>query len=446
MRSIIFAALAVLAVAQPPPRGSIVDVISNDPELFFLRDAVIAGGLVDALSGPGPFTVFAPDNQAFEALGRNILDFVLAKDNVKQLDNVLTYHVVSGAVQAADLKDGELIPTLDKENVTAHVNGADVHINNARVVRADIECTNGVIHAIDAVLVPKNFALPAKDILTVAVGVASLSTLVTAVKAANLTAALAMPNGPYTVFAPNNAAFAKLPAAELAYLLAHPAELAAIIEYHLGDRRLYADEIIQLGRLRSITGEELVTIIDATGDVLINGYSKVIAANAADCTNGVVHIVDTVIMPSAMKARAAAWAAPQLPNIVQIAQATPELSNLTALLVAAGLTGALSGAGPFTVAAPTNDAFARLPPGVINYLAGNKTLLIDLLTFHVVAGKAIQEQDIRQFLTVPALNGLNMSFFRQGRVIVIDDQARIITANVEASNGVVHLIDDVLLP
>ena len=110
----------------------------------------------------------------------------------------------------------------------------------------------------------------------------------TAVKAANLTAALAMPNGPYTVFAPNNDAFAKLPAGELAYLLAHPAELAAIIEYHLGDRRLYADEIIQLGRLRSITGEELVTIIDATGNVLINGYSKVIAANAADCTNGVV--------------------------------------------------------------------------------------------------------------------------------------------------------------
>ena len=59
------------------------------------------------------------------------------------LDNVLTYHVVSGAVQAADLKDGELIPTLDKENVTAHVNGADVHINNARVIRADIEATNG---------------------------------------------------------------------------------------------------------------------------------------------------------------------------------------------------------------------------------------------------------------------------------------------------------------
>lgn len=129
-------------------------------------------------------------------------------------------------------------------------------------------------------LVPSNFALPKSDVLTLALATPSLSTLVTAVKAANLAAALAMPNGPYTVFAPNDDAFAKIPADELNYLLAHPAELAALLEYHLLPRRVYAEEIVNFGVERTLLdGQDIVFFVDDSGNVLLNGVSKVIATN-----------------------------------------------------------------------------------------------------------------------------------------------------------------------
>lgn len=141
-----------------------------------------------------------------------------------------------------------------------------------------------MIHIVDGVLVPSNFALPKNDILTTALATSSLSTLVTAVKAANLTEALAMPNGPYSVFAPTDAAFAKIPASELQYLLAHPDALREVLFYHLLDHRVYSEEITNFGHARTLNGQELIFFVNSTG-VIINGVSNVIAANV-DCTNG----------------------------------------------------------------------------------------------------------------------------------------------------------------
>lgn len=151
------------------------------------------------------------------------------------------------------------------------------------------------MHAINGVLVPTDFALPPKDILTLAVETADLATLVVAVKAANITAALAMPNGPYTVFAPTNEAFAKIPTSTLNYLLAHPDELRPILFYHLTDHRIYADEIQNFQRERTLDGREIVFIVNSTG-VFINDVAKVIAVNI-DATNGVIHEIDTVLIP-----------------------------------------------------------------------------------------------------------------------------------------------------
>jgi transforming growth factor-beta-induced protein len=171
---------------------------------------------------PGPFTVFAPLNTAFAALGPNILDYILNVDNKGLLDNVLTYHVVAGTVFSSQLYNGEKVTTLNNNlTVGVTINNNEVLLNsNAQVIQADIVASNGVIHIISNVLVPANFVLPAKDIVQTAASTSALSTLVTAVKAASLVAALSMPNGPYTVFAPTNDAFAKIPATELQYLLA----------------------------------------------------------------------------------------------------------------------------------------------------------------------------------------------------------------------------------
>lgn len=430
-------ALAAVAVAQ-----NIVQVAESTPELRFLVDAVVAGGLVSALEGAGPFTVFAPVDQAFEKLPRNVVDFLFNPFNVKSLDNVLTYHVVSGAVPASALTDGEVIPTLDKESVTAHIGGGKVFINDAQVIVADVKASNGIIHLIDNVLVPSNIGLPKDDIVTTAVSVAALSTLVTAVKTAGLVEALSTPNGPYTVFAPTNDAFAKLPAGVLSYLLAHPTELADVLLYHVLDHRVYSTQIVNFLRVPTLLrGEELVFVI-AGGKVLVNGNSTVLTADV-QCSNGAVHVIDTVLIPTAVAARAAAFSS-AASNIVQLAQSVPDLSTLVTAVVAAGLVNTLSSAGPFTVFAPTNEAFGKLPADFLAYLLGNKAALVDVLTYHVVSG-AVMAAALKDGEIVPTVEGKNVTVHKFGRNVLINN-AFVIAADNLASNGVVHIINEVLLP
>jgi uncharacterized surface protein with fasciclin (FAS1) repeats len=443
MRALLHVACVALAAAQAQ---TIVEIAVGNPQLSDLVLALQTGGLVETLSGPGPFTVFAPMNSGFAALGPNILDYVLNPDNKVALDNVLTYHVVAGTVYSSQLYNGENVTTLDNSlAVHVTVSSNQVFLNtNAQVIQADILASNGVIHLINNVLVPANFALPAKDIVQTAAGVASLSTLVTAVKAANLVATLSMPNGPYTVFAPTNAAFAKLPAAELQFLLAHPAELANVLLYHVLDHRVYADQIQNFEVAKTEQGQDVVFIADS-GSILINGISTIIATNVG-CTNGVVHLIDTVILPKNTSLAASTWSAsnPDLPNIVQLAESVPSLSTLVTAVVAGGLVNTLSGAGPFTVFAPTNDAFNALPTGVLSYLLNNTKALDTVLTYHVVSG-AVYSNQIQNNGQIPTFEGQNVTSTLTGGSVYIND-AQVISANNQASNGVVHIIDGVLLP
>jgi len=451
-------AAATLCAAQQ----NIVQTAQADPELRALVDAIVAGGLAQTLSGPGPFTVFAPIDQAFFDVGDNILDYLFNPDNVKAMDTVLTYHVVSGAVRSGDLHDGQVISTLDAgQSVTAHVQGQNVEINNARVIRANIVCSNGIIHIVDHVLVPANFNYPKNDIPATAESVATLSTLVTALKTGNLVRALTYPAGPFTVFAPTDAAFGKLPAGTLAYLLAHPQELDAVLAYHVvdarGDRgrgRLYADEISNFQEVFTLNGQSLVFVV-AGGKVLVNGNSTVIQANV-DTSNGVVHVVDTVLIPNprGLDAKVAAWAAKNLraqlglaatPNLLQLAQSVPQLSTLVTAVTAAGLGSVLAGPGPLTVFAPTNDAFARLPADFLAYLLGNKAALTKVLTYHVAAGN-VSSYDLKDGQNITSVEGSILRVHKDQRGAIFIDYSQVIAPNNEASNGVAHIIDAVLLP
>merc|ERR1711871_894132 len=137
---------------------NIVELASATPDLSTLVTAVKAGGLVDTLSGTGPFTVFAPTNEAFAKLPKATLDFLLKPENKAKLVDILTYHVASGSVHAADLKNGEKIKTVEGKQVEARIFGSGknsyVFINNARVTTADVDASNGVVHIIDSVLIP----------------------------------------------------------------------------------------------------------------------------------------------------------------------------------------------------------------------------------------------------------------------------------------------------
>lgn len=138
-----------------PVADDIVETAVATPELSTLVAAVVAADLAGTLQGPGPFTVFAPMNQAFAALPAGTVDTLLLPENIADLQAILTYHVVPGAVMAADLTDGMVVETVNGESIIINVSPAGVSINgSANVAIADIVTSNGVVHVIDAVLLP----------------------------------------------------------------------------------------------------------------------------------------------------------------------------------------------------------------------------------------------------------------------------------------------------
>jgi len=135
---------------------NIVETAQATPDLSTLVTAVVAADLAETLSGPGPFTVFAPTNDAFAALPPAELQRLLKPANKDELAKILTYHVVAGDVKAADLSDGQKVETVEGQDLTVTIDGDKVMINDAQVVLPDIETSNGTVHVIDGVLLPKN--------------------------------------------------------------------------------------------------------------------------------------------------------------------------------------------------------------------------------------------------------------------------------------------------
>jgi uncharacterized surface protein with fasciclin (FAS1) repeats len=138
----------------PAAAGDIVAVASGNPDFSTLVAAVQAAGLVETLQGAGPFTVFAPTNEAFAALPAGLVDKLLLPENKETLAKILTYHVVSGKVMAADVKAGD-VPSVEGSNITVAVADGKVSLNgSSNVVATDVAASNGVIHVIDAVILP----------------------------------------------------------------------------------------------------------------------------------------------------------------------------------------------------------------------------------------------------------------------------------------------------
>jgi uncharacterized surface protein with fasciclin (FAS1) repeats len=144
--------------SQPTQTGTVVDVAASNSSFTTLVQAVKAAELVETLSGKGPFTVFAPTNEAFAALPEGTLETLLKPENQKILQKILTYHVVSGNVLSKDLRSGQ-VTTVEGNPVTVQVQDSEVKVNNANVVRADISGSNGVVHVIDQVILPPDLKL-----------------------------------------------------------------------------------------------------------------------------------------------------------------------------------------------------------------------------------------------------------------------------------------------
>lgn len=293
-------------------------------------------------------------------------------------------------------------------------------------------------------------SLTNQTIVEIAASNPNFSTLVVALKAAALITTLSGP-GPFTVFAPSNAAFAALPAPVLANLLkpANKPLLVSLLTYHVvaGDVVSMFRQNMRPAKLTTVEGE----VITVTWEVLPGGYRRNYfylsygkrkqpklrigfgSVKSIAASNGaVVPITAVLTLP------------PRPRTIVEIAMATPNLSTLVTALIAADLADTLSSTGPFTVFAPTNEAFAALPPGVLAslLLPHNKAQLVDILTYHVASG-AVFSKDITDKEMITTLEGGNVTARIAERSIFINS-AKVINADVVASNGVVHIIDSVL--
>lgn len=256
-----------------------------------LVTAVRAAGLVEALSGEGPFTVFAPTDEAFAKLPKGTLESLLKPENKKVLETILTYHVVPGRVLAKDVVKLDEARALNGQRIAIEVGERGVDVAGVRVTTTDVMASNGVIHIVDAVMMPNT-----DDILTTATKAGSFTTLAAAIEAAGLVETL-KGKGPFTVFAPTDEAFAALPEGALADLLKpeNKERLGAVLKLHVVSGRVSAREAIKAGSAKSLGGTELPIVKTDAGEVTVHG-AKVVTADL-DTTNGVIHVIDRVLLP-----------------------------------------------------------------------------------------------------------------------------------------------------
>jgi transforming growth factor-beta-induced protein len=395
---------------------NIIDTAEEAGGFEILLDAVESAGLKTTLQFLGPFTAFAPSDEAFGALPDGTLDNLSAEE----LTSILTYHVVDGAVMSTDLTAQQSVPSLQGDHIFIEVNGEVVINANSSVISADIEATNGVIHAVDAVLFPDAFG----TIVDNAVKRYDFSTLVGAVTDADLAEAL-MADGPFTVFAPTNEAFNNLPDGLLESLTME--QITDILLYHVIEGDIKSGDLDAQQTVSALNGESVY--VTANGGVTVNGNSGVVAADV-DASNGTIHAIDQVLIPNSLL------------NIVEIAQKNYELTTLVDLVINAELAGTLSGEGPFTVFAPVNAAFEDISEA-LEGLSDDQ--VAETLTYHVIPDR-IESGDIPAGETmIETVNGQSVTINNSNGTVTVDG-ATVITVDLAGTNGVIHLIDTVILP
>ena len=272
---------------------TVVDVITDSEDHTLLEFALGEAGLVNALNGDGPFTVFAPTDAAVNAL---LVDLQITAEELLALPNlgdILQYHVVAANAYSTDISDGQMIETLNGENITVSISGEGVFINNAQMTVADIAVDNGVVHVIDAVLLPPT---PITTVIDVIIDSEDHTLLEAAMGAAGLIDALSS-EGPFTVFAPTDDAVIQLvEALDITFedFLALP-NLGDILQYHVVAGAAYSFDLSDGQIIETLLGEDVIVSITVDG-LFINDAEVVVEDITVD--NGMVHVIDMVLSPN----------------------------------------------------------------------------------------------------------------------------------------------------
>jgi transforming growth factor-beta-induced protein len=433
------------------PTQTFADVIDSTPRFSILKEALERTGVNVTLTQGGPYTAFAPTNaafrRAFAKLGISGIDDIAQE----QLTGLLLYHLVEGKILSDDLAPRQTVatlatPTLDiikrQDRIVVRAS-----FSRARVVRADIETTNGVIHVVNNVLlsIPVPEPPTAPTIAAIVQNDPQFSRLAEALQQTGLADNLSQ-EGPFTLFAPTNAAFDKLFAAlEAQNIIVSPEQLTGLLLYHVVSGKILSEDLAP--------EQTVPTLATPTLDIFKNDSIITVKALFSEAqvtekdiqaSNGVVHAIDEVLLsiPGLIPEDTAEQ------NIVEIVGSRPEFSQLAALLQQTGLDQALQEAGPFTLFAPTNTAFAELFAVLDSQqISLPQEQLTGLLLYHVVEGK-ILAADLAPEQTVPTLASPTLDIRRRNGEITVEalfSTARVTEKDILASNGVIHAIDAVLI-
>ena len=268
--------------------NTIYDIVSNSVDHTTLKTAIDACALDGVLSGSGPFTLFAPTDAAFNLLPAGTVTALL--NDIPQLTDILKHHVVADSVMSGMLTNNQIVTTLHGTDVTVTISGGNVYIDNAMVTLADLVADNGVVHVIDAVLLP-----PTNTVYDIVSNSPDHTTLKAAIDACSLDGVLSGP-GPFTLFAPTDAAFNLLPAGTVTALLNDIPQLTDILKHHVVGSSVMSTMLSNNQVVTTLNGTDITVTINSMGDVFIDNAQVVVADIVAD--NGVVHVIDAVLLPS----------------------------------------------------------------------------------------------------------------------------------------------------
>jgi len=272
-------------VVNGAPSNSIYDIVSNSPDHTTLKVAIDACGLDGVLSDPGTLTLFAPTDAAFDLLPVGTLNALL--NDIPQLTDILKHHVVGASVMSTALSNNQVVTTLLGTNVTVTINSMGIFIDNAQVIVADIVADNGVVHVIDAVLLPTSIY----DIVS---NSTAHTTLKVAIDACGLDGVLSDP-GSLTLFAPTDAAFDLLPVGTLNTLLNDIPQLTDILKHHVVGAGVMSTALSNNQVVTTLLGTNVTVTINSMG-IFIDNAQVIVADLIAD--NGVVHVIDAVLLPT----------------------------------------------------------------------------------------------------------------------------------------------------
>ena len=491
---IMTACLMTMPIAMADSSEDIPTNATNTGVHDTLVDALVQADLVSTLQGDGPFTVFAPTDQAFADAGIDLSTFD-TDEEIAVLTDILLYHVyTAGAVYAADVTDGLTVAMANGDDASFTVTDGTVMIGDATVTTADVMASNGVIHVIDKVLMPPADLV---DIAAVAMSTGMHDSLVAALVKADLVSTV-QGDGPFTVFAPTDQAFTNAGIDLDSFTTDEEiAALTNILLYHVYSGAVNAANVTDGLAVQMVNGDYAQFTV-TEGTVMIED-ATVTAADVM-ASNGVIHVIDKVLMPPApytgvgicynsathMIAAGASmeecgaymyvenysmngqeftgcyntvshsltdttqaicesymWTPPV--DIATTAMSTGIHTSLVAALSASELVATLQGDGPFTVFAPTDQAFADAGIDLAAFTTDEDiATLTDILLYHVYSG-AVNAADVTDGLTVAMVNGDDASFTVTDGTVMVGD-ATVTTADVMASNGVIHVIDKVLMP